>query len=184
MLRSAALASALLAFTLAACGGATTTETGASQPSPEAPLPRGPQGPSEDSPPAEGAPRPPTKTSDLGTPDNVAIPFHVLASNQSFDIDPVDIDLYIDGKHVVTGDFEVGSQHTWVGFDFSIAPGEHTLRAVSKKGATDETATFLVNATERWAVVNFWYYATPQGGQAATPPSFGIDLFDSEPMFQ
>lgn len=32
-------------------------------------------------------------------------------------------------------------------------------------------------------VVNFWYYAEPQGGQQATPPSFGSDVFDEQPMF-
>jgi hypothetical protein len=59
--------------------------------------------------------------------------FHLYVSNQSFDIGQVDIDVYIDDVHVVTGGFVVEQQHTRLRFDFNIAPGTHSIRAVSKQ---------------------------------------------------
>jgi hypothetical protein len=41
-----------------------------------------------------------------------------------------------------------------------------------------------VSGERRWAVVDFWYYASPQGGQEPTPPAFSIQVFDEQPMFE
>lgn len=82
----------------------------------------------------------------------------------------------------MTGDFQVGSQHSWFRFDFKVAVGEHTLRAVSKTGMSDKTISFRLNET-RWAVVDFWYEAPAKGGAASTPQQFSIELYDEEPKF-
>jgi hypothetical protein len=122
--------------------------------------------------------RTPTKVGEPNAPANVAIGFHLFVSNQSFDLDPVDIDLYIDGTHIITGDFEVKGQHNWLRFDFKVATGEHELRAVSKKGGAERKASFKVNGTERWGVVNYWF------SKASQPKDLSMDFYDKEPAFQ
>jgi hypothetical protein len=122
--------------------------------------------------------RTPTKVGEPNAPANVAIGFHLFVSNQSFDLDPVDIDLYIDGTHIVTGDFEVKGQHNWIRFDFKVATGEHELRAVSKKGGAERKATFKLNGTERWSVVDYWFSKESQ------PKDLSINFYDQEPAFQ
>jgi hypothetical protein len=169
-------ASSLVILALVGCGQGAGSEKLSSETSPlpndestETPAPR----------------RMPSKVGEIEAPSNVSVPFHVLVSNQSFDIPSVDVDVFIDDVHVITGDFLVEGQHTWINFDFEIPVGEHTLRAVSKNGGAERTETFRVDAGERWAVVNFWFYETAQGGQPADDaPDFGIDVYDEQPMFQ
>jgi len=60
--------------------------------------------------------------------------FTLYVSNQSFAISPVDITIHIDGKKAVDSKFDVGNQHIWIGYSFSLSKGEHKLVAVSKKG--------------------------------------------------
>jgi hypothetical protein len=176
------VSSLLLASLLAACGGATSST---SETTPD-------QNKEEGTPGTPGAPTPnqpkePTLPKQVGQPDpppNVAVPFQIIVSNQSFDHDPIDIDVYIDDKHVITGDFTVGNQHTFVPFDFNVATGEHTIKVVSKGGGVAKSSSFKINATKRWAVVMFWHYAKPQGGQPADSPHFSLELYDSQPAFQ
>ncbi len=128
-----------------------------------------------------GAATPPTRVGQPEAPSG-ALPFHLYVSNQSFEIDPADIDIYVDGVHVVTGGFRVESQHNWVKFDFELAPGEHALRATSRSNNVDTTATF--SASEKpWGVVNFWYYPAGRDGSGAVAPSFGVDFFATQPGF-
>lgn len=110
-------------------------------------------------------------------------PFHFYVSNQSFDLDPVDIDVYVDGIKLITGDFLVQGQHTWVRFDFTAEAGKpHTVRAVTKKGGVDKSEVVQVPTAGRWVVVNFWYYGPKH--YEPTPQSFSIDASDEEPGFQ
>lgn len=81
--------------------------------------------------------------------------FHLYVSNQSFDIDPVEIQVYIDGQEVVNGTFRVESQHTWILFDLDLEPGEHTLRAVGHDGEAELIETFNIS-DEHWGLVEFW----------------------------
>lgn len=97
-------------------------------------------------------------------------------------MDPVDIDVFVDGVKLVTGDFRVGSQHTWLRFDFDAEAGRsHTVRAVTKKGGADRSEAVHVPASGRWVVVSFWYDA--RQGATPEPPSFGIDAHDAAPGF-
>src|SRR5689334_21849597 len=54
--------------------------------------------------------------------------FTLFVSNQSFALDPWDIMIDLDDQLAVTGDFEVGSQHTWLQFDIGLTPGTHRIR--------------------------------------------------------
>jgi len=93
--------------------------------------------------------------------------FHLYVSNQSFDIDPVDIQVYIDGDEVVNGIFSVESQHTWILFDLDLDVGEHTVRAVGHNGQAELTGTFLVTE-EHWGLVEFWANPTEAPEQKLT----------------
>lgn len=85
------------------------------------------------------------------------VTLHLWVSNQSFDIDPVDIAVYIDGQQVVCDSFDVEGQHNWILFDVELDPGTHTLRALGNDGETELTETIDV-PDERWAVLDFWFY--------------------------
>ena len=108
-------------------------------------------------------------------PPNVAVPFHLVVSNQSFVVATADIDVKIDGRRVVTGDFEVGSQHSYMTFDFALHVGTHRLEAVSKRGGVAFAGSFDVPA-ERWAVLTYWQ-------DRSTPPQFELHTMSSAPGF-
>lgn len=109
-----------------------------------------------------------------------AAPLRLNVSNQSFDMDPVDIDVYVDGVKLVSGDFLVEGQHTRVRFDFDVEANEpHTIRTVTKKGSVEESAVVDVPVAGKWVVVSFWYDASEVGGPV--PPSFSIHAMDEEP---
>ena len=104
----------------------------------------------------------------------------VLVSNQSFELPTVDVRVEIDDKLAITGDFDVGSQHTWVPFDFDLAPGTHTLKVTTETGDVSLEKTFVMD-DRKWIVLNFWYY--PAGSTEPTPEHFSFDIFDEQPLF-
>jgi hypothetical protein len=107
--------------------------------------------------------------------------FVLFVSNQSFDLDPVDIQISVDGELVVEGDFLVGSQHSWHEFGLELEPGTHTIRAVSEAGDTEREDAIELPAEVRYAVINFWYYET--GSPEPYGPTFSFDLFEDPPGF-
>ena len=108
-------------------------------------------------------------------------PLHLYVSNQSFDIDPVRIEVFVDDLAVICQDFDVGDQHNWVLFDMELEPGTHTIRAVGNEGAAELTETFEIGG-ERWAVIDFWYYSEDEGeGQGEGGQTFTFDIMD-EPI--
>jgi hypothetical protein len=121
----------------------------------------------------------PRKLAEL--PENGETPFHLVVSNQSFDTDPVRIDVYVDDVRVVTGDFKVEGQHSYHTFDFSTAPGTHHVRAVTVDGIEIEEDVVLTEET--WGILMFWHYATAQGGAEVTPKSLSWSTRDSQPMW-
>lgn len=84
-----------------------------------------------------------------------SVPFHLYVSNQSFDIDTVDIQVYIDDRQVVCDTFRVEAQHTWVLFELMVDPGEHTIRAMGRGGDVELTEEVDIPG-ERWGLVQFW----------------------------
>lgn len=106
--------------------------------------------------------------------------FTLLVSNQSFELDPVDITIRLDGQLAVTGDFHVEGQHTWIPFEFGLAPGAHTIAVETTDAAATLSQPFTVD-DHRWGVVMFWYY--PVGSPEPTPPQFSWSVHDQPPAF-
>ena len=109
--------------------------------------------------------------------------FILFVSNQSFDLSTVDIKVEIDGVPVVNRDFNVANQHNWVEFPLKLSTGEHQMVVTSTRGQSSLTHKFSTFG-KKWCVVDFWYYATEEGGAGPTPRHFGFHLFDRPPGFQ
>jgi hypothetical protein len=103
--------------------------------------------------------------------------FTLLVSNQSFDLDPVDIVIRLDGQIAVAGDFRVEGQHTWLPFELDVAPGAHTISAVSETGDAELAMSFAMDE-RKWGVVMFWYDDADDGGRQLT-----FSLSDEQPLF-
>jgi hypothetical protein len=115
----------------------------------------------------------------LPRPENPT--FTLLVSNQSFDLSEVDIEVRFDGQLAVTGDFHVEGQHTWIPFDFDLAPGTHQLSVSSEAGDTTLEQTFEMDA-RKWGVLDFWYYGA--GSPDPTPKKFTFQTHDEPPVFE
>jgi hypothetical protein len=102
----------------------------------------------------------------------------VLVSNQSFAQATVDLTIEIDGVLAITGDFDVEGQHTWVPFDFSIAPGDHVMAISTVAGSASLEQPFTMD-DRRWAVVSFW--GEEEGD--SLPIELTAYLYDEEPAF-
>lgn len=102
-------------------------------------------------------------------------PFTLYVSNQSFEDPTVGITITIDDQIVVDEDFEVEGQHNWIAFTPDVDPGDHTLEAVSDKGAEFRVDFTLPAGEPRWAVVDYWFY--PDEG----PRRFTFNISD-EPL--
>lgn len=124
---------------------------------------------------------------DAATPPEQHLPrpadptFTLFVSNQSFDLDRVDITVKLDGQLAVSGDFDVEGQHTWIKFDFALAPGPHELEAVTVDGETSLVETFEMD-DRKWGVLNFWFYGPDH--YEPTPRQFSFDVMNEEPRFQ
>ena len=102
----------------------------------------------------------------------------LYVSNQSFDVDPVDITVEIDGTVAVVGDFLVEGQHSWSLFEFDVAKGTHLLDARTTVGDAELSETFEVTA-DRYAVLSYWYYPD----DPETPRMFSLYLLEEPPLF-
>lgn len=106
--------------------------------------------------------------------------FTLFVSNQSFDLDPVDIAVNLDNQLAVTGDFQVGSQHSWFKFEFGLAPGNHNIFVTTADADTALDKPFVMD-DRKYGVLNFWFYAA--GSPEPTPPQFSFTLTDDPPAF-
>ena len=86
----------------------------------------------------------------------------LYVSNQSLELGRVDITVEIDGHPVVSRDFKVGSQHTYVPFRLELARGRHVLTARSVTGKASLRRSFQVGE-KGWLMVSYWYYTKAQG---------------------
>jgi hypothetical protein len=105
------------------------------------------------------------------------IPFQLYVSNQSFDIDPVDIAVSLDDVQVICQEFHVEGQHNWVLFELALDPGHHRITAAGNHGATTFQAEFDLES-ERWAVLDFWHH--PDDG----PQEFSFSIHDGPIGFE
>ena len=95
-------------------------------------------------------------TTQAAPPGTVAL----LVSNQSFDVNPVDIAISIDGQAVVQGEFDVQGdqppQHNWRRYDLQLEDGAHALVAKSSKGQAQQHTTFQLPGV-RTITIAYWY---------------------------
>jgi hypothetical protein len=112
-----------------------------------------------------------TDGTSLGSPPVEPVPGQVKlwVGNQSFEDDPVDIAVAVDGVPVVDDSFGVGGQHNWFSFMIDgLEPGDHTLTATSDTGAVFEQSFTLAPGEPRWMVVDYWYYPDDAEGRRFT----------------
>lgn len=124
---------------------------------------------------------PPAGSADGPSSDPAPAPegnFVLYVSNQSFDIESVDIVVEIDGVRVVDDVFAVESQHNWKQYVIDLAPGTHTLTARSAEGDATFEQSFEVTG-DHWAVIDYWYVTEERG--TPTPRQFVFHIQD-EPI--
>ena len=107
--------------------------------------------------------------------------FSLFVSNQSFELSPVDMYIQVDNQLAVSGDFEVGSQHTWLRFELGLSPGQHRLRVTTHDLADVVLDQPFEMDDRKYGIVSFWYY--PTGSPEPTPPQFQLNVQDEEPAF-
>jgi len=96
-------------------------------------------------------------------PNNILDPngnFSLYVSNQSFEIDPVDMIVSIDGVRIVANHYTVGKQHTLIEYKLNLSPGDHTIHVVSRLGDATLTETFTLEESKppiNAGVVTYWY---------------------------
>ena len=109
----------------------------------------------------------------------------LYVSNQSFAITPVDITILIDGRKAVIGNFDVKgkriAQHNWIKHVFTLSPGKHKLKVLSKKGEAILEKEFSIKG-KHWAVVDYWYY--PKSHYSPTPRKFRFNIQDKPIQFE
>lgn len=105
--------------------------------------------------------------------------FALYISNQSFEIDLIDVEVYIDEKLAVNDEFQNISGHEYSSFRFSLSEGTHAIKIVSQKGGATLEDTFTIVEAGR-GVIHFWYY--PEDHMYATEPNFEFIFGPDEPL--
>lgn len=80
----------------------------------------------------------------------------LYVSNQSFEVDPVDLEVTIDGATALDQEFLVGSQHTWVPFGFDLPDGPHRVLVASTKGDAKAEIEVATAGAKQYLVVEYW----------------------------
>ena len=101
----------------------------------------------------------------------------LLVSNQSIDINPVDIEIRIDNRLAVHANFDSSgvqpSQHNWESFHFQLENGDHTIVISSEKGEARLEKTFEVNSVHT-VTIAYWYDASDHRTKSAKFFTFNI----------
>ena len=124
---------------------------------------------------------PNTSQGKIEMPMNEEGNFILYVSDQSREISPVDIRIYIDGKLAIDDNFDVTGnrtpQHNWKKFQFQLEKGNHTIKATSQKGDTILEKNFEI-IDKHWAVIDYWYYSKVSGGAGPEPKHFIFNIQD------
>ncbi len=100
-------------------------------------------------------------------------PLTLYVANQSFDVNPVDIKVTIDGVTVAAGAFYAGGGRSWRRYDVRVAAGRHVLRALTRKGGAALKREFAVTGP-RWAAVAYRNVSPSRGGRTVGHFAFAI----------
>jgi hypothetical protein len=102
--------------------------------------------------------------------------------NRSSDIDPVDMEIRIDGELVCSRSFERDSMlpDTGTSFVLQLALGQHVLSANSTNGEASLETSFTV-AGEHWAILDYEY--APMTAYPPVPRQFRFTLRDEPILF-
>jgi hypothetical protein len=111
----------------------------------------------------------------------VPINLTLYVSNQSPTLDPVDIQVEIDGRVVVNDGFRAGGFHNWQRFVLPLRPGRHSITARTVKGESIVQSEFSM-FWSRWAVLDYWYH--PDVAWRKTPGHFSFYVSNMPPAFQ
>ncbi len=100
----------------------------------------------------------------------------LVISNQSFDTDPVDIEILVDGKQILNEKFHVDgdqpAQHNWKRHRISLVDGPHILTVSSKKGQAKMEKKLQVIKS---LTVTIAYWDTGQPNDKISKGFFTID---------
>lgn len=105
--------------------------------------------------------------------------FILSVSNQSSNVDPVDIKISIDGEVIVNHDFIWATGHYAERFQLSLSKGIHEIYIESIKGKAELKEEFEVK-DKHWASVDYWYIPE-ESSYNSTPRKFNFYLKD-EPL--
>jgi len=97
------------------------------------------------------------------------VQFTLYISNQSFIIDPVDIQVEMDGIIVVNDKFYVEDQHTFIPSELSLRQGMHQIRIWSVKGNAELSTEFEL-IDQDMAMITYWH--SPNSIFDPTTPGF------------
>ena len=106
--------------------------------------------------------------------------FILHVSNQSAAISPVDIEIRIDGRLAVKGEFHYKDGHHWQQYQFQTSAGEHILTATSEKGHANFEERFSIK-DKHWAVVN--YFGSPGKKMGVKVEPIFTFLIGDEPIY-
>jgi hypothetical protein len=112
----------------------------------------------------------------LAAADAAPAATHLLTlyvANQSFDVNPVDIKVTVDGATVAAGTFYAGEGRRWRRYVVRLAAGRHVLRASTRKGAAALRREFDV-AGPRWMAVAYRNVSPSRGGRTIRHFAFAI----------
>lgn len=106
--------------------------------------------------------------------------FVLYVSNQSAARALVDIEIRIDGRLAVGGDFDAGDRHHHDVFIFQLEKGEHVIHAGSRKGSATVEKRFTIK-NKHWGSISYFFSAGGKRG-VRIDPVFTVRI-ESEPIY-
>ncbi len=101
--------------------------------------------------------------------------FVLFVSNQSQEIDPVDLKVSIDGQVLVDKDFEAQGGHNYDRLVLRLSPGTHTVIVCSEKGGAGLERSFEV-VDKHTLFIDYFYHSGAHG--TPTPKSIHSYMCD------
>ncbi len=82
-------------------------------------------------------------------------PVVIYVSNQTGEVNPVNIKVSIDQDSILNQDFLCGTGHNWSSFKLSLKEGRHQLVVTSSNGDAGLDVVFTVDKPT-WLVIDYW----------------------------